>query len=588
MVEEAVKQPLLQLPMPPLPNGISSAPPGSHTFPSFIPPHPSASSSGRLRTRYNRAMNLFRTCHNLSHSLRDVHYSYSAPSQAAISPQFSSSFSAAVSDRIRSYLVDRARDYNATRPPSSSIVDGVSVGSSSYTHYPLYEPDFAVAGSSAGTWSSSSFGYSATSAPVPIVADAVSLPSHAGTASLCDNLPDDLRARYLDPRSLLRRPCEAIPSAAAVPIRDQLEYEKLVRRMHVAGMVDFVLNPIVVNGVFCVPKDDNALRLIIDARRTNAIFVTPPHVDLPTPDLLARLTVGTGQPFYVAGDDADNFYHRLRLPREWMPYFALPPVRTTAIGIDGEWGDRLVYPCCLTLPMGFSHSVFIAQQVHEHIIYSRTSLLRHDRISRMTDLRIDRLRHSIYIDDLGLFGFDPGVIRRVQDEYKQAMASVGLPIKPSKHVDPSCDGVRVLGMIIHGRNGTVGLAGADLHALVLRTHQLIAQHTVSGDELARIVGRWTWAALPARPALSVFSSVYRYIELIGRRRGTLWRTVVRELRTICGLAPLLSATITAPGLPEVAATDASMVAQGVAVQRVTPAVAAAASTHAGLFLNHQL
>ena len=425
-------------------------------------------------------------------------------------------------------------------------------------------------------------GYYGATAPVPLVASAVSLPSAAGTASLGDLLPPAIRDRYLDPATLLRRPCEMIAPAAAVPVRDQHEYEKLIRRMLEAGMLRFTRNPMVVNGIFVVPKDDGKLRLIIDARRCNVIFSEPPSVDLPTPDLLAKLTAPVGTPFYVAGDDADNFYHRLRLPEAWVPYFALPPVSATAVGVDAEWGDVMVHPCCLTLPMGFAHSVYLAQQVHEHLVYTRTSLRRGDRISRHTDLKLDRLRHSIYIDDLGLFGFDPGGMRAVQSEYAAAMASVGLPTKPSKHVDPSCDGVKVLGVIVHGRLGTVGLDVASLHSLVALTREFIAARVVTGDALARLVGRWTWAALPARPMLSIFSSVYRYIELIGRRRGVIWPSVVRELSTIATLAPLMFAVITAPWLSHVCAVDASGQGEGVACQQVSSPVATELSAGAGL------
>ena len=87
------------------------------------------------------------------------------------------------------------------------------------------------------------------------------------------------------------------------------------------------------------------------------------------------------------------------------------------------------------------------------------------------------------------------------------------------------------------------------------------------------MGRWTWAALPARPMLSIFSSVYRYIELIGRRRGVIWPSVVRELSTIATLAPLMFAVVTAPWLSHVCAVDASGQGEGVACQQVSSPVA---------------
>ena len=160
------------------------------------------------------------------------------------------------------------------------------------------------------------------------------------------------------------------------------------------GMVDFTQTPKSVCGVFAVPKDKDSDRLIIDARPTNALFVDPEPVRLPTPDLLTRLEMSESVPTFTAKVDLDNFYHRLRLP-EWMrQYFALPPVRAGDVGgeVEARFGsDALIHPCCTTLPMGFSHSVLLAQLAHEHVLDSCTSLSARDRITASTDGRVDRV-----------------------------------------------------------------------------------------------------------------------------------------------------------------------------------------------------
>ena len=80
-------------------------------------------------------------------------------------------------------------------------------------------------------------------------------------------------------------------------------------------MLDFTTRPKAVCGVFGVPKDGGAaIRLIIDARPANLLFKTPPKVGLPTPDVLARMRVAPGAPFFTAKADVDNFYNRLRCP----------------------------------------------------------------------------------------------------------------------------------------------------------------------------------------------------------------------------------------------------------------------------------
>ena len=56
--------------------------------------------------------------------------------------------------------------------------------------------------------------------------------------------------------------------------------------------------------------------------------------------------------------------------------------------------------------MGWSHSVYLAQAAHEHMLNTNTGLRPADRIGSEQDLRVDRNRHSVYIDDLCMVGFD--------------------------------------------------------------------------------------------------------------------------------------------------------------------------------------
>jgi hypothetical protein len=412
------------------------------------------------------------------------------------------------------------------------------------------------------SFSSSSFSYANSyQNAVPLVADKVSLPSSVGSVDLLDFLPSDARAQYSSPESMLRPPEEVKRVRRSALATSHDEYVKLIRRMAALGMVEFTTTPKVVNGVFGVPKDGGAIRLIIDARPANSLFVEPKPVKLPTPDLLAQLVAPRDAPFYVAKVDLDNFYHRLRLP-EWMrPYFALPPVSSSDVGLDGQ---QRVYPMCTTLPMGWSHSVLVAQMGHEHFISTRTNLKSVDCIeSANDDLRLNRMRHQVYIDDLVLVGPDKSIIESAMREYINAATTFGLVVKMSKVVWPSSDGVEGLGLMVNGSTHEVGLSLEKLKALCAKTVLLLRQVTCSGHELSQVVGHWTWAALVNRPSLAVFNAVYRYIEVAGHRQFTLWPSVRLELVTLMGLAPLLFAKLDSSWFPRLIATDASEIGQGV-------------------------
>ena len=394
-----------------------------------------------------------------------------------------------------------------------------------------------------GVFFNSPFEYSGGSFTpiVPLQADKVSLPSVAGTVSLVDLLPPDLSSVYNDPQQLLlssprlgRRPRVRMDVAPS-------EYIKLILRMMPLGMLHFTTQPKVVNGLFATPKPDGAQRLIINARPGNHVFVDPPHVTLPTPDVTARLSVPPGSKLYVGKVDIDNFYHRLLLP-EWMwPYFALPAVSSSAIGLPGP--DRLVYPCCRTLPMGWSHSVFVAQAAHEHFLTTKAGFSPSDFLTSISDSNLDRTRLQVYIDDALFFGLDRAHVAACQDRYIAALTAIDLPPKQSKVVQPTCAPVECIGLEVDGVNLTIGLAVPKLCNLIDLTRSFLARGECSGAELSHLVGKWTWAAMACRSSLSVFSAVYTFINKSCFNVFSLWPSVRRELTTMIDLAPLLHSSL---------------------------------------------
>lgn len=395
---------------------------------------------------------------------------------------------------------------------------------------------------------------------VPIVASKVSLPSTAGTARLLDLLPPHLTQQYSSPDLLLRPEPARCKSRARAFCASRQEYIDLIRRLLQLDMVRLESSVHVVNGLFAVPKDQDSLRLIIDARPANAIFDEPPPVQLPTPDLLAQLQVSSFDTVFAAKVDLDNFYHRLRLPDWMVKYFGLPSLHSSELGLAG---DQLLYPCCTTLPMGWSHSVFVAQSIHEHLLDSETQLVPDDRIRVSSDLRLDRPRHMAYIDDLILIGLAPEPLAALQQHYIAVMTAHGLPPKPSKVILPSCDGVECLGLEIDGVSKTVGLGVPKMQLLIRDTLDLLDRGLCTGVDMAHIVGRWSWAILCCRPAFAVFNAVYRFIEAARRRMFTIWDSVVRELIVMVGLAPVLWSSLDSPWFDRLVATDASEVGMGI-------------------------
>ena len=506
--------------------------------------------------------------------------------------------------------VSAVTDYSAQYHFNDALRAAVSASATSTTSFSTPRTTASrtpsvISGSSSPVWSAPpSSSYQPVRAAIggscSLVASHVSLPAHAGTADLMHLLPALERGRYSCERALLFDPAfdpidageKREPPPPPKLQATESEWVALVQRMFGLGMLDFTTRPRAVNGVFGVPKDDGAAtRLIIDARPANFLFKSPPPVKLPTPDVLARMRVPSKQPFFTAKADVDNFYHRLRCP-EWLrPYFALPPVRACDVSpaLSARFGaDAMVYPMCTTLPMGWSHSVYVAQCAHERLLDRVTALRPCDRLGSVGfggdyHLRDARVLHSVYIDDLTLFALDREQLERVQHQYIAVANANGLAIKPSKVCAPTCGPVDVLGLEVDGTQHTIALSVPKLEALCADTSALVDRFLqcdtriadgvsgcarsvgveCTGMDIAHLIGRWTWAMLVNRPSLSVFSAVYRFIETAQERSFVLWPSAALELAVAVGVAPLLFVRLSAPDYPTFLATDASEYGQGV-------------------------
>ena len=517
-------------------------------------PRPSRSSSRRCQLRYRQNVARAKLANLCIASLNSLHsdFSNSGPPQT----RHDSDPLPAATARAVAHVQSCAKQYVSRLAPS------YQTGSSDDTSLFLDPCDQEFRDPCdlpTATYASSS------SDAVELTAAGVALPSDPGGVDLLEVLPPDIAKIYAEPNPELFRPLEDQQTAPkAHLVRSPQDYAAIIRRMFSLGMVRFVVHPKVVNGCFGAPKSDGKIRFVVDGRPAKAVFVPCPHMEMTSPDHLARLEVPAGQVLHVAKADLDNMFHRMRVP-EWMiPYFGLPPVRAADVGVGSEFGDdTMVHPCCTTLPMGWSHSAYLAQVAHEHLISTRTTLTPSDRINRKNDFKVDRTRHSVYIDDLGIMGTDSVDVDSRLEEYMAAMDAAGLPVKMSKTQYASCDGVELIGIDIHGRDLTVGVHPSKIHKLCCRTESLLRLGRCTGEDMQRLIGHWTWTLLPRRSAFSVMCKVYRFIESAGKRVFDIWPSVERELRVMIGLAPLLFSSLKSPWFDKTVATDASDSGMGV-------------------------
>ena len=198
---------------------------------------------------------------------------------------------------------------------------------------------------------------------------------------------------------------------------NQKKYQALIRMLIERGLVQCVEKAEESIGLFCVKKSDGTkLRLIVDARRSNERFGTPPGVSLITGEGFANFEVEfedtedqehnksthyanegvfakageeemsekgpdekelaevLGGMLYLGSADVRDCFHRLKTPPWMWPYFCLPAVPAQCVGMVGRrLGDRTlqvgdaVIPAWSVLPMGFTWSLYYAQKANEHL-----------------------------------------------------------------------------------------------------------------------------------------------------------------------------------------------------------------------------
>ena len=382
----------------------------------------------------------------------------------------------------------------------------------------------------------------------------VSLPKDGttGRAQVLDLLSDELSQMYKDDGIILKKDVQAedVPRPFLGASREV--YSELVSRLEANGLVLLQETPPkVINGVFAVPKPGVKQRLIIDARPANAYLNEPPKTVLPNPGKLGELyAIGTGD-IYVCKSDMDNYYYRLALP-EWLTqYFGLPKITR-----DG----KPFYPVVRVLPMGWSHSVYLGQHIHERLA-EKAGLSQDTSLQVNPHACVDDSVHGEYIDDFFGIGFDKKLLEEMLDKLLIEYDRCAVPAKSEKVERPGqADSVKVLGMWVC-KDGKILPDAEKLAVLIARTTKVVKFRLWKPKDIQRLLGHWIWFLMLRRPLLSILAEVYKFARKEEVGKPTLQMRT--ELMAVVATAPLLYGNIQRKFGELCMATDASSKGGGV-------------------------
>jgi hypothetical protein len=427
--------------------------------------------------------------------------------------------------------------------------------------------------------------------PVPLLAHQVSLPTTPPSKCyLLDHLPFDKKSFYSSSSRVLLSEEELAQKRLLHPPprpfvgANVLELCRLYSRLSELGMVGWCLarEAHCFNGLFAVEKDIDPItkqlllsRLIIDARPFNyyCSTVCPNSVQLPTPSDLSLLQLPSGQWVYVIKCDVSNFYHHIFVPQWMQKWLCLPPVPARLLDpIASRFPPDAMVTCyCLTLPMGWLHSVDAATSLHTHVLAPT-------RFGKLPSLGLGQSPvvgaagvAGVYVDDSFAFGTDPIFLNSLLPEMDAAYARAGLHTKWSKVV-PATVRATVLGLDFDGVAHTLRPPPHKLLTLVQATRYIVARRHASSHAVSILLGHFVWFCLLFRPSLSVMSAVYAFVRTYKASAAPhlLWKSVCGELEALCRLAPLMVARLDLPFAQQMVVSDACLTGGAVAAA-ATPA-----------------
>ena len=381
-----------------------------------------------------------------------------------------------------------------------------------------------------------------------------------------------------------------VPRSAGYANISDADYLELVRVLHNRGLVTLlpVTESLVTVGLFGVdkkklgvPAADWEQRLITDMRRTNAYIRLASaffRCYLPSPEDFSKLLLHPDVQLFVAQTDLVQCFYRCAAVGQLSRLCGLPSVMPADLGLTAAVagvaeGERVVPSLCV-IPMGFVLAPTIVQQLHvqvvRHALRDRLDVLvvgRSADLEPLTHLTPEQSVCSVYLDDLNTFAVQPALANSAHALVKEKGYKPYFLLwsEPKDVLAGETATSLVLGLTAR-RDGTVGLGQERVRQYSLLLTQLVQRGVVSGRDLAQACGRFCWAALLRRTALSALHYVFGQLQSLGGPKAALrkrpWAVVVQELLSARRFLPGLCYGMQHDVGPLLFATDASSYALG--------------------------
>ena len=388
-----------------------------------------------------------------------------------------------------------------------------------------------------------------------------------------------LRAAYLDPETL-RKPVNEWPKSIPGKVHcSKQELIALAERWDKLGACKIFdakgIDWHECVGLFCVPKDEEFDRLIINPKAINSRMHTISEATktLAPGCMLGLLHLEDDEVFRINADDLSDFYYTFIIPekRALRSCFRLKFVpdelkHLTCFECKHAESEALLLSLN-TMAMGDNLAVEIAQAAHQELLREHCgSMLPHETLRYRHPVPRGPFVELLAIDDhISLQKLprkdyphkpelrDSKVFKLAERAYKE----VGL-VQQEKKRKRNCLQSTILGCDFDGDVGIASAPRSRLVVLSLLTMRVVELGTCTPNLLSIILGCWIHALLFRRPLFSVLDAVFKDGQ--GRPRNSVFclsRQSLNELQMLCILAPMAHSDLRVQYSTHIYTTDAS-------------------------------
>ena len=409
---------------------------------------------------------------------------------------------------------------------------------------------------------------------------------HGGCIDILDFVSEGTRELLLHPeRLIVKDEGQPLPPLQAKVHVSQPDLLPLCAELVQRGICSWVpwekvatyRNQKVLSGMFGVRKPSvlsdgrSILRLIMNLVPSNSIFNNMVGSVKGLPSICSLMSLVTHPQEHVECWQSDmvSAFYLFRLPSCWAPFLCFNiPVQGESI--NEERGKTFVLSCRV-LPMGWSSSVAVMQEIAETVL-ERTSFPMDDQLRRGKPIppflihcvqrgeTESRPWWHVYLDN-----FCAGQKLRGNPETKKgdslhrsaeaAWNAAGILSSEKKRVAGARE-TQELGAMINGSTNTISISGERFQKLIQSTWYVVGCQRLDRKEVQIVAGRWIHALQFRRAAMVVLNDTWVFTS--GKRAGSaLPYKVRRELIQLCMMAPLLQTYLGAQVQGVITASDAS-------------------------------